>query len=108
MIYDDGFALQLLAAIERMWIKKKYFAMKSLTGWKRNGDKYGSNKPQLHLEGLVVSLRVKKNEDWRRSVKASTSGLNLRQWDLAHFLSTSNSLLDRRTQCILLSVSLSN
>ena len=60
MIYDDGFALQFLAAIERMWIKKKYFAMKSLTGWKRNGDKYGSNKPQLHLEGLDVSLRVKK------------------------------------------------
>ena len=34
--------------------------MKSLTGWKRNGDKYGNNKPQLHLEELDVSLRVKK------------------------------------------------
>ena len=37
-----------------------HFAMKSLTGWKRNGDKYGSNKPQLHFEELDVSLRVKK------------------------------------------------
>ena len=60
MIYDDGFALQLLVAIETMWVTKKRFAMKSLTGWKRNGDKYGNNKPQLHLEELDVSLRVKK------------------------------------------------
>ena len=55
-----GIFLETGAAIERMWIKKKHFAMKSLTGWKRNGDNDGSNKPQLHLEELDVSLRVKK------------------------------------------------
>ena len=59
MIYTSGFALQLLAAIRKDVDKKMHFAMKSLTGWKRNGDKYGRNKPQLHLEELDVSLRVR-------------------------------------------------
>ena len=59
MIYNAGFTLQLCAAIRKDVDKKMHFAMKSLTGWKRNGDEYGSNKPQLHLEELDVSLRVR-------------------------------------------------
>ena len=59
MIYNAGFALQLRAAIRKDVDKKMHFAMKSPTGWKRNGEKYGSNKPQLHLEELDVSLRVR-------------------------------------------------
>ena len=83
---------------ERMWIKKCILRWNHLPVGNATEISMAATNHSFILKSLMFPWESETG-NWRCNIKASTGGLNLRQWGLAHFLSTSNSVLDRRTQC---------
>ena len=93
IFFDDGFALQLLAAFRKDVDKKCILRWNHLPDGNATEISMAATNHSFILKSLMFPWDSR-TENWRRSHKASTSGLNLRQWELAHSLSTCNSVLD--------------